>query len=101
MKYETSKYNKNQIRFCVVIPSFNNAKKTRLYLRNLDSIFQQEYQNYHIVYFNDGSTDGTGQYVKDYMEVNKIPKDKYLLINNNEKEGSGPNIYKAAHFYCN
>jgi hypothetical protein len=35
------------------------------------------------------------------MEVNKIPKDKYLIINNNVKEGSGPNIYKAAHFYCN
>ncbi len=56
-----------------MVPSYNNAVKTRLYLRNLDSIFQQEYKNYHVVYINDGSTDGTGKYVKDYMEVNQIP----------------------------
>jgi glycosyltransferase involved in cell wall biosynthesis len=65
-----------------VVPSYNNAQKTRLYLRNLDSIFQQEYKNYHLVYFNDASTDGTGEYVKDYMEVNGIPSEKYRIINN-------------------
>ena len=32
----------------------------RLYLRNLDSIFQQDYQNYYIVYFDDNSPDKTG-----------------------------------------
>ena len=54
------------------LPSFNNAKN-KLYLRNLDSVFQQDYQNYHVVYVNDASKDGTGEYVKDYMEENEIP----------------------------
>ena len=58
-KYEISKYIHDQISLCVWVPSFNNAQN-RLYLRNLDSIFQQEYQNYHVVYVNDASTDGTG-----------------------------------------
>jgi glycosyltransferase involved in cell wall biosynthesis len=50
----------------VYVPSFNNAKR-RHYLRNLDSIFQQEYRNYHVVYVNDASEDETGQQVKNYM----------------------------------
>jgi glycosyltransferase involved in cell wall biosynthesis len=54
---------------CINLPSYNNAL-SRIYLRNLDSIFQQEYQNYHLVYVNDASTDGTGDYVKAYMEEN-------------------------------
>lgn len=45
-----------------------------MYLRNLDSIFQQDYQNYHLIYFDDNSDDGTGEFVEKYMEVNKIPK---------------------------
>lgn len=80
-KYEINKYIKDQIGICVFVPSFNNAKN-RLYLRNLDSIFQQDYQNYHVVYVNDASTDGTGDYVKSYMEENEIPTEKYVIINN-------------------
>ena len=65
-KYLISKYIHDQIRFCVYAPSFNNAHN-RIYLRNLDSIFQQEYTNYHVVYVDDASTDGTGKYVEKYM----------------------------------
>lgn len=39
-KYEISKYIHDQVRFCVYVPSYNNAH-SRIYLRNLDSIFQQ------------------------------------------------------------
>lgn len=80
-KYEIDRYIHDQIGMCVFIPSYNNAK-SRLYLRNLDSIFQQEYKNYHLVYVNDASTDGTGDYVKSYMEENEIPREKYTIINN-------------------
>jgi glycosyltransferase involved in cell wall biosynthesis len=48
-----------QIRFCVFVPSFNNAR-LRYYMRNLDSIFQQDYKNYHVVYVNDASKDNLG-----------------------------------------
>ena len=80
-KYEVNKYIHDQIGICVYIPSYNNGKN-RLYLRNLDSVFQQEYQNYHVVYVNDASTDGTGEYVKQYMKANQIPAEKYEIINN-------------------
>ncbi len=49
------------------MPSYNNVK-SRLYLRNLDSIFMQEYSNYHVVYIDDASPDKTGDFVNKYIE---------------------------------
>lgn len=66
----------------------------------MDSVFQQEYQNYHVVYVNDASTDGTGDFVKAYMEENEIPSDKYTLINNPKNKGNCANIYNAGHNHC-
>lgn len=51
-----------QIGMCIFVHSFNNAQN-RLYLRNLDSIFQQNYENYHLVYVNDASTDETEDFI--------------------------------------
>ena len=82
------------------MPSYNNANH-RLYLRNLDSLFQQEYQNYHLVYVNDASTDGTGDYVKSYMEENQIPPGKYTIVNNEVNQKNCANTYMVAHKYCN
>lgn len=71
--YELSKYNKDQLRFCLVVPSYNNVK-SKLYLRNLDSIFMQDYQNYHVVYVDDASPDHTGEFVEKYIKEKKIPQ---------------------------
>lgn len=49
----------NQLPFCIVTPSYNNVN-SKLYLRNLDSLFMQNYDNYHIVYIDDASPDKTG-----------------------------------------
>ncbi len=54
-----------------------------------------------MVYVNDASTDGTGQYVQAYIEENGIPKEKYVIINNEKNKGNCANIYMAAHQYCN
>lgn len=99
-KYQIDKYIHDQIGMCVFVPSYNNAQ-SRLYLRNLDSIFQQYYKNYHVVYVNDASTDGTGEYVQAYMEENEIPPEKYTIINNNESLLHCANIHMIAHHYCN
>ncbi len=98
-KYQISKYINNQIRFCVVIASRNNAK-TRIYLRNLNSIFQQEYDNYHIVYLDDASTDNLSYYIREYMKQNRIPEDKLTLITNKVRKGGLDAFYTAAHEYC-
>ena len=57
--YHIKAYDKYQLRFCIVVPSYNNVK-SKLHLRNLDSMFMQDYQNYHIVYIDDHSPDKTG-----------------------------------------
>ena len=46
-----------------MVPSYKNAK-TMLYKRNLDSIFMQNYTNYKVIYIDDNSPDGTGQFVQ-------------------------------------
>lgn len=43
---------------CLVVNSYNNALKGLIY-RNIDSILQQDYLNYHIIYTDDHSTDHT------------------------------------------
>ena len=62
MKYNISQYQTadKQLPFCIVIPSYQNAANNLLY-RNLDSIFMQNYTNYHIVYMDDNSPDNTSQ----------------------------------------
>ncbi len=34
---------------------------------NIQSILQQNYSNYHVVFIDDKSDDGTGQLLKDYL----------------------------------
>ena len=53
-----------------------------------------------MVFVNDASTDGTGNYVKEYMEENKIPTDKYILINNDRKKGNSANVDMIGNNYC-
>lgn len=42
-----------------MIPSHNNVKNN-LHIKNIKTVIMQEYENYHIVFIDDASTDGTG-----------------------------------------
>lgn len=53
-KYNISKYKQNELPFCIVVSSFKSLQNG-LYLRNLDSIFMQDYKNYRVVYIDDNS----------------------------------------------
>lgn len=55
----------------MVVPTYNNAKDSRHY-HNMDSILQQNYSNYHIVFIDDASNDTTGIDMKKYFEEKKI-----------------------------
>ena len=58
----------------VIIPLYNKSA----YIANaLDSVLKQTYQNYEIIVVNDGSTDGSENIVKSYIETNP---DNIILI---------------------
>jgi len=53
----------------VVIPSYNNRD---WYEVNLQSVLQQNYTNFRIVYLDDASKDGTGDLVENYLQTHQI-----------------------------
>lgn len=73
--------------FVMIITSYNNNK---WYLKNLDSIINQTYKNWRIVYIDDCSTDNTYNLVKEYIRNKKI-ENKVTLIRNesNMKQSYG------------
>lgn len=75
----------------VIVPSYNNANYV---LKNLDSIFQQEYSNYRVIYIDDCSTDNTFEVVKQYITDRKLWS-KVKLIHNTERRGALANLYYA------
>ena len=55
--------------FCIVVPSYNNAQNlNNPYKRNINSILQQEYTNYHVVYIDDNSDDESTLHVINYLK---------------------------------
>lgn len=80
-------------RFVIITASYKNAD---WYKRNLDSLFNQNYTKYRIIYIDDASPDGTGKLVQDYC-ASHAGKNKVTLICNQERMGAVANIYKAAH----
>ena len=77
----------------VVIPSYNNQS---YYKKNLQSVFQQQYNNYRIIYLNDASTDKTLQNVQKYIQQCK-QQHRVTIINNTKNMGALYNHYTAAH----
>lgn len=77
----------------VIIPSYNNAL---YYLENIESVLKQNYTNYHIVYIDDASPDGTGSLVENYIASNGL-QEKITLIKNDYNRKALSNVYRAAH----
>ena len=63
------KYAYVEYKFVVFVPSYNNAEWCR---RNLDSIFQQDYKKYRVIYVDDASTDGTYDLVRQYVSAHNL-----------------------------
>lgn len=55
----------------VVVPVFNRLPFTK---KCLTSIFSQSYKNYEVILVDDGSSDGTSIYVKEYYPKTKVIK---------------------------
>ena len=90
-----------ELPFCIVVPSYNNVEKNR-HINNINSILMQEYKNYHIVFIDDASTDGTGEQVEQFLIANqtKIPSERFIVVKNKEQKRAMPNLRIAAKQYC-
>ena len=51
--------------FVILVGSYNNAQWVE---SNLNSVLVQDYKNYHVIYFDDASTDGTVELVNKMVE---------------------------------
>jgi glycosyltransferase involved in cell wall biosynthesis len=80
----------------IVSCSFNNE---RFYKWSLASVIAQQYDNWHLLYVDDDSPDGTGDLVQEYIYEHGI-EDKVLLIRNKDRVKAMANLYKAIHA-CN
>jgi glycosyltransferase involved in cell wall biosynthesis len=98
---ETYHYNdyKTELPFCIVVPSFNNAKNFR-YEYNLQSIFNQDYKNYRVVIVDDASSDNTSALIKHFLKRNKKLANKVVLITNKKQMTAVPNIHMAITKHC-
>ncbi|MEX0849102.1 MAG: glycosyltransferase family 2 protein [Candidatus Dependentiae bacterium] len=80
-------------RFVIVAASYNNAQ---WYQKHLVSIFNQDYDNWRLIYIDDCSTDGTGYLVNDFIIQHNMQK-KVMLDCNVERVGHLANQYQAVH----
>lgn len=96
--YHMSQY-LTELPFCIVVPSYNNAKNFR-YEFNLQSIFNQDYDNYRVVIVDDASTDNTTALIRHFMKKNQKYKDKVVLITNKKQMTAVPNIHMAITKHC-
>ena len=77
----------------IIIPSYNNSA---WYKKNLDTLFQQKYDNYSVVYIDDCSTDNTAQLVEEYIKISN-QSHRVTLIKNKIRKGALHNLYDAIH----
>ena len=88
-----SSYTFEEKPFVIITPSYKNKD---WYKRNLDSLLNQNYTNYRIIYIDDKSPDDTGKLVQEYV-TSLHKEDKIKIIINTENRGALTNIYSAVH----
>ena len=82
--------------FVVVLAGRNNKS---WYKKNLDSIFNQTYTQYRVVYVDDNSSDGTAELVNNYVHERK-QEERFTLIANKNRKLAMYNYYHAIHNHC-
>lgn len=83
-------------KFKIVIPSYNNEKWIET---NIESIKEQTYKNYEVLYINDKSTDDTSKLYWEHAGYDK----KWTLHTNEKNMQRGYNVApkNLAHFFTN
>jgi glycosyltransferase involved in cell wall biosynthesis len=85
--------NRNHLNFVFIITAHNEQSTCK---KTLNSIFDQTYTNYKIIYIDDGSTDNTKQIVLDFVKNNN-KETQVQLLSFPEKKGSIERLFEATH----
>ena len=72
-------------KFKIVIPSYNNNNWVEV---NVESILEQSYENYEVLYIDDCSTDNTRVMVEEMVSTNS----KWKIVTNEKNMKRGYNI---------
>lgn len=78
-KIVNHQFNSNDKKFVFIISSYNNQDYVS---KNLNSVFNQTYTNWRIIYIDDASNDNTFKNVNDLLDEKPIFKNKVKLIKN-------------------
>ncbi|MGE0009520.1 MAG: glycosyltransferase [Candidatus Babeliales bacterium] len=84
---------RTELPLVIVVCSYNNAPWVE---KNLDSIFQQDYSNFRVIYVDDASEDETSDAVAQYRARHHL-EDKLILWSNKERARKTKNVYNAFH----
>lgn len=98
-KYLSGEYENKTIRFCLTVFGRNNTDNGRVE-KNLASIVQQNYSNYHIVFMDDQSDDNTLEVAKKYFNKINFPKDRLKFVENKKRKFALYNIINSAYNLC-
>ncbi len=79
--------------FVIVTASYNNEEWASKYL---ESVFFQDYKNFRVIYYDDGSTDKTLKIVTEFVRRHHV-NGKISIIHNANRVGPHENYYKMIH----
>ncbi|MEX0849098.1 MAG: glycosyltransferase family A protein [Candidatus Dependentiae bacterium] len=82
-----------QKELAIVVPTYNNS---RWCLKNVQTILDQKYENYHLYIINDCSTDDTHERLCNYLSNHSL-NEKVTLIHNEVRMGAMANWYNIIH----
>ena len=86
-KYKNMDNSNNQVKFSVIMPTYNNAAFIR---RAINSLLYQSYSSWELIIVNDGSNDDTYERIKDLLDDIRF---RYIV--NEENEGLGAALNKG------
>lgn len=66
----------------------------------MKSIIQQKYENYHIVFIDDNSTDTNMNSTIEYLKSIKFPRNRVKYVQNLERRFATYNIINAGFNFC-
>jgi glycosyltransferase involved in cell wall biosynthesis len=79
----------------IVVPTYNNSRQD-ICIKNITSLIEQDYDNFHVYVVNDCSTDDTLAKLKTFLSSHPRAG-KVTLIDNKKRVGAMANYYAVIH----